>query len=85
MAYSKFDMLSMTMRYYEKSLEEEIMETRREFHNAANGWVKSAIASKEAKLRKTRDKILNEYKDDICGCFDELGITCQVVDEGQHG
>lgn len=81
MAYSKFDMLSMSMDYYKRTLDQEIMQASREYSNETNLWIRSYLSSKQEKLKKKRDKILKEYKPDSRGCFDKLGITTLVVDE----
>ena len=81
MAYSKFDMLSMSMNYYMDTMNEDIRQAARDYNNETNLWIRTQLSSKEDKLRKKRDKILEEYKSDSRGCFDELGITTLVIDE----
>ncbi len=83
-AYSKFDMLTMTRKYAIKRLQEEIHEADLMARNAVEAWVRSAYYSKVDRLERRMEKLVEDYFPDERGCFDELGITTLVVDECQN-
>lgn len=83
-AYSKFDMISMSKKYYEEKFKAELEEANKGCLLARNPWERNTYSSKMKKIRKARDKFLEEYKSDDTGCFDELGITALIVDECQN-
>ncbi len=84
MAYSSFDMLSMSFKYLLAKKEDEIRQARREMLNAVRGSVKSELRSKYDRLQKMLVKFKEEFKDSQTACFDELGIDILCVDEAHN-
>ena len=79
MAYSCFDMLSLSEKYYMELYEERI----KMLHNAEkNFYSEKQLSRRIESVRKTMDKLKETYKDNVCDYpFDELGINTLFVDE----
>ncbi|MCR5214124.1 MAG: hypothetical protein K6E10_06885, partial [Eubacterium sp.] len=83
-AASRFDMLSMTRDHKIASIEEQIKEATIASRNTSDVWTRDYYESKSDKLRKKREKLIEDYFPDERGCFDQLGITCLIIDECQN-
>ena len=79
MAYSCFDMLSLSEKYYKKLYEERI----KLLHKAEkNFYSEKQLSRRIESVKKTMDKLQETYKDNVCDYpFDELGINTLFVDE----
>lgn len=84
MAYSSFDMLTMSKEYVleqqKKRLEELIQLERTSNSRRMDSYYKSQIGIARTRYEKLRD----EYKENECSCFDKLGIDHIVVDEAHN-
>lgn len=81
MAYSSFDMLTMSRKFYLDRKRDEIRRCASEINNSRNMREKKALEAKHKKLRKDLEKLQEELKDREEACFDELGIDLLVLDE----
>ena len=79
MAYSCFDMLSLSEKYY-ANLYKERIET---LHNAEKNFYSEKLLSRRIEsVHKALEKVKESYKDNVCDYpFDELGINTLFVDE----
>ncbi len=79
MAYSCFDMLSLSLKYYIKLHEERLEllhKAEKNFHS------EKALSRRIESVRKALEKVKETYKDNVCTYpFDELGINTLFVDE----
>ena len=82
-AYSKFDMLTLSRDYAIHKIQDEIGEAQAGL-TASDPWVRDTYRAKIERLKKAKEKLMDDYFPDERGCFDELGITTLVVDECQN-
>ena len=78
-AYSCFDMLSLSKKYYIKLYEERI----KILHKAEkNFYSEKQLSRRIESVNKALEKVKETYKDNVCDYpFDELGINTLFVDE----
>ncbi len=82
MAYSSFDMLSLSKNYYKKLYESQL-EMLNKAHAKFNK--KGKIEVKEKRIRKALEKLEEEAPKNICTIpFDELGINTLFLDEAHY-
>lgn len=84
MAYSSFDMITLSKQYTLKKKEERLVECREEIDHCQNYATKKALITEKKKLEKAVKKYKDEFKVSETACFDELGIDILVVDESHN-
>ena len=84
MAYSSFDMLSMSKDYVLEAQMEHIKELADNERRAQTYKMGSIYQSKVKKAWELYHKLEEEFKETECSCFDKLGIDHMVVDEAHN-
>ncbi len=84
MAYSSFDMIVMSKKYYIDKMTKEIKDLTAAAYNTPLKHEQSAINSRCDKLKKKLDKYITETLPCAWHCYDELGIDTLVVDEAHN-
>lgn len=84
MAYSSFDMLTMSRQYYLDKKKEEIQRCISARNSARSSSIRSSLDSTQERLSKAYLRMLEKLKDTETSCFDELGVDCLVVDEAHN-
>lgn len=81
MAYSSFDMLTMSKDFVFDRLDERLASCKAHFDKAEGYCAKMALKSEYKRLKKYIDKFKEDYVETETACFDELGIDILVIDE----
>lgn len=84
MAYSSFDMLTLSSEYAFKKKEEKLRECKVQLNNAKSYAAKRAIEAEIKKLKKAIEKYKDEFSYSETACFEKLGIDILVVDEAHN-
>ncbi len=84
MAYSSFDMIVMSKKYYINKYTREIDELKRAAFNTSDKYEKAALDNKAGALSKKLSKFISEAKESKWITFDSLGINTLVVDEAHN-
>lgn len=84
MAYSSFDMLSMSKEYALNKKKEYIQELVAQEKTAKTRRMGNYYNSAIKRAQDSYNKLRDEYKETECTCFDELGIDHIVVDEAHN-
>lgn len=84
MAYSSFDMITMSKQYYVNKYSNEISKLRMAKTNATNVHEQHALESHEKSLAKKLEKYIEEEIESPFISFDSLGIETLVVDEAHN-
>ncbi len=84
MAYSSFDMVVMSKKYYVDKMQGEIHTLRTAFENAQTTYEKHLIDSNINILKRKLDKYIENETDCAWLPFEKLGINTLVVDEAHH-
>ncbi|MCD8049221.1 MAG: SNF2-related protein [Clostridia bacterium] len=84
MAYSSFDMVVMSRKYYIDKMNGEIKTLSAAVYNAGASHEKHKLESKKKALEKKLLKYMAEASDSPWLTFDKLGITTLVVDEAHN-
>ena len=84
MAYSSFDMLSLTKDYKIAQKKQEMEACEREIFECINNATYNALQTKKKRISKELQKLEEEDKDQITNCFDLLGVDILVVDESHN-
>jgi len=84
MAYSSFDMLIMSKRFWIKKFESQLEKIRDALKNTSDSREKSILKSEENKLIKNMAKKLTEYKELPWYSYDDLGIETIFIDEAHN-
>ena len=84
MAYSSFDMLTLSSEYAFKKKEENLRECKVQLNNAKSYAAKRALEAEIKKLKKAIEKYKDEFSYSETACFEKLGIDILVVDEAHN-
>ncbi len=84
MAYSSFDMLTMSSEYLLDKREEKIAECRAQIDLVKASATRCALEAELKRQKKAYNKYREELKDTMTSCFDKLGIDILVVDEAHN-
>lgn len=84
MAYSSFDMLTLSPEYSFRKKEQQIRECKLQIDLEKRYSTKRALEREMKKLRKAADKYREDFNFDETACFDKLGIDILVVDEAHN-
>ncbi len=88
MAYSCFDMLSLSKRYYKEFYEkklEQIEKASERFYKNCDGKNPAIFEAKRKAVLTTLDKLQEDMTENVCEMpFDELGINTLFVDEAHN-
>lgn len=84
MAYSSFDMLTLSPEYSFKKKEKQLRECKYQMDAAKQYSTKRALESEMKKLQKAINKYKEEFNYSETACFDELGVDILVVDEAHN-
>ena len=84
MAYSSFDMLTLSSEYAFKKKEEKLKECKVQLNNAKSYAAKRALEAEIKKLKKAIEKYKDEFSYSETACFEKLGIDILVVDEAHN-
>lgn len=84
MAYSSFDMITLSGSYLIKKKEEEIRECRLQRDNATTYSMRHKLDVVLNRLRKSLEKFKEEYEPSKMEVFDSLGIDILCVDEAHN-
>ena len=84
MAYSSFDMLTMTREYSFARKDQELQICRREIARASDFYQKMRLKTILKRMEKSVKAYKESFKDTETACFDELGIDALVVDEAHN-
>ncbi len=80
MAYSSFDMLTMTKEYYLRKLDQDILRAKAAYNNPGSSRLKRIYETELKKLSEKRYDLIDRPENPTA-CFEELGFDCLVVDE----
>lgn len=84
MAYSSFDMIVMSKKYYVDKLSKQISELKSAAFNAKEKYEKKALERQAKALSKKLSKYVVEETECAWLTFDKLGINTLVVDEAHN-
>lgn len=84
MAYSSFDMITMSKKYAFKRVDDNIIEARKWMSEAKSYNEKYRYELYVKKLEKDAKKYKENFKDTETACFDTLGFDMLVVDEAHN-
>ncbi|MCR5835738.1 MAG: DEAD/DEAH box helicase, partial [Lachnospiraceae bacterium] len=84
MAYSSYDMITLSKEYAFAKKEEQIRECDYHIANAENASQRNKLRTLKKSLKKSVDKYKESFKNNELACFDELGFDCIVVDESHN-
>jgi len=84
MAYSSFDMLTMTRKYAFAKKDAQLRECARQIANADNYMQRGRLKAMEKTMIKSVQAYKEAFKDTETACFDELGFDILVVDEAHN-
>lgn len=84
MAYSSFDMLTLSSEYAFKKKEEKLRACKSHLNVTKSYAAKHALKAEIKKLEKSIEKYKDEFSYSETACFEKLGIDILVVDEAHH-
>lgn len=84
MAYSSFDMLTMTKKYAFAKKDAMLRECAMQIENAQSYSHKSKLKAMHKRMSKTVRAYKDRFVDNECAVFDELGFDAIVVDEAHN-
>lgn len=84
MAYSSFDMLTMSKGYIFDRLDEQLLNCKAHLDRATTYSTKSYLRAEYNRLKKKIDKFKEKYVETETACFDELGFDILVLDEAHN-
>ncbi len=83
-AYSSFDMLTMSKKYVLEEKSKEIKALEKLIENTTHASLKLKLQTRLKKVRKKWFELFEESKDTETACFDELGVDILCVDEAHN-
>ena len=84
MAYSSFDMLVMSKKYYIDKYSRELGKIKASIYNAKSKYEKNALKRQEKLISKRLSDYVAKTKECAWQTFDSLGIETLVVDEAHN-
>lgn len=84
MAYSSFDMFTLSRKYTLAKKEERLREYRAYIQRCTGYSARSRAENELIRLYNDYEKTKEEFKDVNTACFDELGVDILVVDEAHN-
>lgn len=84
MAYSSFDMITMTKEYAFAKKDRELRQCRIQMENAPTYQQKRKLENVFRRMQKSAKKYRQEFINSETACFDELGFDMIVVDEAHN-
>lgn len=84
MAFSSFDMLGMSKKYWENKQQDRISELARAAANTADKAQKKMLESEIKALKKKLDKFIQDFKETKWLTYESLGIKTLIVDEAHN-
>lgn len=84
MAYSSFDMITMTKEYAFAKKDRELRQCRIQMENAPTYQQKRKLENMFRRMQKSAKKYRQEFINSETACFDELGFDMIVVDEAHN-
>lgn len=84
MAYSSFDMITMSKGYRIKKLENEILKLKKSMDNTSRKKEKRLLEAEIRSLEKKLKKYVEDAEESTWLSYDQLGITTLVVDEAHN-
>lgn len=84
MAYSSFDMISMSKVYWIRKMQSDIAALEREACSLSYGYTKNSIKREIESRKKELSEYIVKGKDPNWLCFDALGVDTLFVDEAHN-
>ena len=84
MAYSSFDMITMSKGELLKKRRERLRDCRKHIENAKSYNAKQSLQSEERRLTKEIKSFEKKFKETETSCFENLGIDILVIDEAHN-
>lgn len=84
MAYSSFDMLTLSSEYAFNKKWQELLECKAQLNSAKSYAARRALEAEVNKLKKALEKYKEEFSYRETACFEELGVDILVVDEAHN-
>lgn len=84
MAYSSFDMLTLSSEYAFNKKWQELLECKAQLNSTKSYAARRALEAEVNKLKKALEKYKEDFSYSETACFEELGVNILVVDEAHN-